>query len=119
MALGASEMAGRYIRQDRPRESPEGKALFATNCASCHNSYPYTWTEPNKYGKRFIEVGLVPKTYMGTDPGQFDDLRPYALTGQLSPYLPPPYKGKESSRPAISISSLRQDPRQGAGANSN
>ena len=32
---------------------------------------------------------------MGTDPGQFQDLRPYAITGQLSGYLPPPYKGKD------------------------
>ena len=32
---------------------------------------------------------------MGTDPGQFEDLRPYAITGQLSGYLPPPYKGKD------------------------
>ncbi len=40
---------------------PPGKALFVTNCAGCHNSYPYTWTEPNKYGKRFIQVGLVPE----------------------------------------------------------
>ena len=45
----------------------KGKALFITHCAGCHNSYPYTWTEPNKYGKRFIEVGLVPKKYVGTD----------------------------------------------------
>ncbi len=42
-----------------------------THCASCHNSYPYTWTAPNKYGKRFIEVGLVPQKYVGTDPAQF------------------------------------------------
>jgi hypothetical protein len=51
--------------------------LFAENCARCHNSYPYTWTEANKYGKRFIEVGLIPEKYVGTDPGQFEDLRPY------------------------------------------
>jgi len=77
------------------KKAAEGKALFATNCASCHNSWPYTWTEPNKYGKRFIEVGLVPQKYVGTDPGQFEDLRPYAITGQLSAYLPPPYQGKD------------------------
>jgi cytochrome c5 len=76
-------------------KAKEGKALFATYCASCHNSYPYTWTEPNKYGKRFIQVGLVPQKYVGTDPGQFEDLRPYAITGQLSPYLPEPFKSKD------------------------
>lgn len=72
-----------------------GKGLFADLCAGCHNSYPYTWTEPNKYGKRFIQVGLVPEKYVGTDPGQFDDLRPYALTQQLADYLPARFKGAE------------------------
>jgi len=76
-------------------KAQRGEALFAANCAGCHNSYPYTWTEPNKYGKRFLEVGLVPQKYVGTDPMQFEDLRPYALTAQLSRYLPPPYQGKE------------------------
>jgi hypothetical protein len=76
-------------------KAAEGKKLFASHCAECHNSYPYTWTEPNKYGKRFLEVGLVPQKYVGTDPGQFDDLRPYALTAQLAPNLPPPLKDKD------------------------
>ena len=76
-------------------KAAKGKKLFATNCAGCHNSYPYTWTEPNKYGKRFLEVGLVPQKYVGTDPGQFDDLRPYVITGHLSQYLPPPFKGRD------------------------
>lgn len=71
-----------------------GKALFADNCAKCHNQYPYTWTEPNKYGKRWIEVGLVPQTYVGTDPGQFADTLPYALTKQLAPYMLGDYKDK-------------------------
>jgi hypothetical protein len=75
-------------------KATEGKKLFTSYCAECHNSYPYTWTEPNKYGKRFIEVGLVPQKYVGTDPMQFEDLRPYALTAQLSPYLPTPFKGE-------------------------
>jgi hypothetical protein len=32
---------------------------------------------------------------VGTDPGQFEDLRRYAITGQLSSRLPPPYQGKD------------------------
>jgi cytochrome c2 len=76
-------------------KAADGKVLFADNCARCHNSYPYTWTEANKYGKRFIEVGLVPQKYVGTDPGQFEDLRPYSLTAQLNEYFPRPYKGAE------------------------
>jgi hypothetical protein len=76
-------------------KAEQGKQLFADNCARCHNMYPYTWTKPNKYGKRFIEVGLVQQKYVGTDSGQFEDLRPFAITGQLSPYLPPPFKDKD------------------------
>ncbi len=72
----------------------KGKALFATHCVSCHNSYPYTWTEPNKYGKRFIEVGLVPKKFVGTDMQQSFSVREFMITGQLSPYLPQPYTGE-------------------------
>jgi mono/diheme cytochrome c family protein len=75
-------------------KAAEGKKLFATHCAECHNSYPYTWTEPNKYGKRFIEVGLVPEKYVGTDSMQFQDVRPFVLTGQLAPNLPGPLKDK-------------------------
>jgi hypothetical protein len=75
-------------------KAAQGKTLFASHCAECHNSYPYTWTEANKYGKRFLEVGLVPEEYVGTDPMQFKDLRPYALTAQLAPNLPGPLKDK-------------------------
>ena len=46
------------------RKPQQGKVLFTANCAQCHNSYPYTWTEANKYGKRFIEVGIVPQKYV-------------------------------------------------------
>jgi hypothetical protein len=70
-----------------------GKALFINICAGCHNAWPYTWTEPNKYGKRFVRVGLIPQTLVGTDPGQFEDLRPYVITGSLSSQFPPPYQG--------------------------
>ena len=34
-----------------------GKALFVEYCASCHNVWPYRWTEPNKNGKRYVLVG--------------------------------------------------------------
>jgi hypothetical protein len=73
-------------------KAAQGKVLFARHCAQCHNSYPYTWTEPNKYGKRFIEVGLVPQSYVGTDPMQFEDFLPYVLTAQLAPYMPGSFK---------------------------
>ncbi len=84
------EVFGTIDRQ----KAAAGKTLFANNCAGCHNAWPYTWTEANKFGKRFLQVGLVPYKYVGTDPGQFDNLRPYAITGQLAPYLPGPFKDK-------------------------
>lgn len=85
------EVLGKIDRQ----MALKGKALFVSLCADCRNVWPYTWTEPNKYGKRFVRVGLVPQTDVGTDPAQFEDLRPYAITGQLSPYLAPPYQRQE------------------------
>jgi len=75
-------------------KAAEGKKLFASTCAQCHNSYPYTWTEPNKYGKRFLEVGIVPQKFVGTDPMQFEDFQPFVQTAQLAPYMPGPFKGK-------------------------
>jgi cytochrome c553 len=71
-----------------------GKALFMTHCASCHNAWPYLWTEPNKFGKRFVLVGLVPVSYVGTDPTQFETLRPFSITGHLSDDLVPELRGK-------------------------
>ena len=54
-----------------------GKTLFMTHCASCHNASPYVWTEANKYEKRFIQMGLVPQKFVGTDLEQFEELRPF------------------------------------------
>jgi hypothetical protein len=76
------------------KKAAAGKVLFASYCMSCHNAYPYRWTEANQYGKRWIQVGMVPQTYVGTDPGQFTDQRPDAMTGQLADQLPSPYTGK-------------------------
>jgi hypothetical protein len=77
-----------------------GKALFMEHCASCHNAWPYRWTEPNKYGKRFILVGLTPQSYVGTEPQLFT-LRPLAITGELSKFLPPEFRGKPMLEPFI------------------
>lgn len=79
------------IDRDKARA---GQALFVTHCASCHNVWPYRWTEPNKFGKRFILVGLVPQTTIGTDPSQFESIRPFAITGPLSDNLPGELRGK-------------------------
>jgi hypothetical protein len=82
-----------FGRIDRDK-AKVGKALFMQHCASCHNAWPYRSTEPNKYGRRFILVGLIPQTYVGTDPTQFDVLRPFALTGELSKYFPERFRNK-------------------------
>jgi len=76
-------------------KAARGKSLFVVLCSSCHNAWPYTWSEPNKYGKRFVLVGLIPQSYVGTDPNQFETLRDYALTGQLAPYMLGPFKDKD------------------------
>jgi len=36
----------------------------------------------------------VPESYVGTDPMQFEDVRPYVQTAHLPPYLPGPLKDK-------------------------
>src|ERR1700730_11431818 len=79
-------------RIDRDK-AKAGKALFIEHCASCHNAYPYRWTEPNKYGKRFVLVGLTPQTYVGTDRTQFDVLTPLGITGNLGKFLPGEFRG--------------------------
>jgi len=76
-----------FGRIDRAK-AKAGKALFMEHCASCHNAWPYRWTDANKYGKRFILVGLIPQTYVGTDRAQFEALTPLAITGELSKFLP-------------------------------
>jgi hypothetical protein len=83
-----------FGRIDREK-AKAGKALFMEYCSSCHNAWPYRWSEPNKYGKRFVLVGLVPQTYVGTDPAQSEALRPFAITGELSKFFPPEFRGKE------------------------
>jgi hypothetical protein len=75
-------------------KAKQGKAFFMTLCAGCHNAWPYTWTEPNTYGKRFILVGLVPQTYVGTDRTQFEAAKPFVFTGAVGNYLPGEFKGK-------------------------
>ena len=99
------EVLGKIDRQ----KAAQGKVLFVANCARCHNSYPYTWTPANKYGKRFVEVGIIPQKYVGTDPMQFEDLRPYAITGQLSSYLPPPFKGKDIMPTGVLYNTLQKE----------
>ncbi len=89
-----------FGRIDRDK-AKAGKELFMEHCASCHNAWPYRWTEPNKYGKRFVLVGLVPQTYVGTDNAQFEAPRPVVFTGELSNFLPPEFRGKPFLPPTL------------------
>jgi hypothetical protein len=91
-----------------------GEALFMENCASCHNAWPYRWTEPNKYGKRFVLVGLVPQTYVGTDRSQFESLKPLAFTGELSKFLPPEFRGRPFLPPLVLLNILLEEARETA-----
>jgi hypothetical protein len=90
------------------KKAQMGKALFISICAGCHNVWPYTWTEPNKYGKSFVRVGLIPQTLVGTDPAQFDDLRPYVITGELRSQFPAPYKGEEYMSTSVLYNILQE-----------
>jgi hypothetical protein len=89
-----------------------GKALFMEHCASCHNAWPYTWTEPNKYGKRFVLVGLIPQTYVGTERQLV--LRPLAITGELSKFLPPEFRDRPLLPPFIFSGILGAEARETA-----
>ena len=89
-----------FGRIDRDK-AKAGKALFVELCASCHNAWPYRWTEPNKYGKRYILVGLTPQSYVGTDKAQIEAPRPLAITGELSKFLPPEFRDKPFLPPQL------------------
>jgi cytochrome c peroxidase len=78
-----------------------GKALFIEHCANCHNVWPYRWTEPNKYGKRYILVGLVPLNYVGTDRGQFETIRPFLIAGALGNSLSKELLGDSYGKPLL------------------
>jgi hypothetical protein len=91
-----------------------GKALFTELCAGCHNIWPYRWTEPNRYGKRFVLVGLVPQTYVGTDKTQFEALGRFAITGDLSKFLPPEFRGKPMLPPFVFSTVLGVEARETA-----
>ena len=99
--LGAAKLAGRRVWQDRSGKGQGGKALFVPIARAATTRGLTRWTEPNKYGKRFILVGVVPQTYVGTDRTQFEALRSFAITGDLSKFLPPEFRGKPMLPPFI------------------
>jgi hypothetical protein len=80
------------------QKAARGKQLFAENCAQCHTSWPYRWSEPKKAGKRFVENTIVPFKIVGTDPNQFSEVlfvtRDTVIAGPFSKGLPLPWKDK-------------------------
>ncbi len=99
-----------FGRIDREK-AKVGHGLFIELCASCHNAWPYRWTDANKYGKRFILVGLTPQSYVGTEPQLFT-LRPLAITGELSKFLPPEFRDKPLLEPFIFSTVLGAEARE-------
>ena len=81
-----------------------GEALFDQHCSNCHNKWPYRWSEPNKYGKRSVLVGLIPQAAVGTDPTLYEATTPIAIVGDFEQYLPKEFQGK----PMISKFALLQ-----------
>ncbi|TRD20647.1 di-heme-cytochrome C peroxidase [Palleronia caenipelagi] len=78
----------------------KGKELVAENCSSCHTSYPYRWSPERMKGKRFVENGMVPLAYMGTDPmwwaSPTADPRPGKWTGLMQEHMPNKEKAASS-----------------------
>lgn len=54
----------------------EGENLFRENCASCHNMYPYSRTDPdiNYFGQTYIEIEKVHYHEVGTDPTYIENV---------------------------------------------
>ena len=69
----------------------QGKKLFSKNCAGCHTTYPYRWSEPWMEGKRMIENAIVPQSIVGTDDSQLKSIvfntRPLIAVGKLATYF--------------------------------
>lgn len=53
-----------------------GAAIFAENCAICHNMAPYARTDPeeNHFGRTFIRIGRVDYRTVGTDAAYIESL---------------------------------------------
>lgn len=65
----------------------EGEAIFAGNCAGCHNMPPWRRTAPeeNQFGRSFIRIGRVDYRDVGTDPAYVEALsKRMVLTGALA-----------------------------------
>jgi cytochrome c2 len=69
----------------------QGKKLFTKNCAGCHSTYPYRWSEPWMDGKRMIENAIVPQRIVGTDDSLLKSIafntRPLIAVGKLATYF--------------------------------
>ena len=50
--------------------------------------------------------GLTSQTYVGTDKSEFEALRPFSITGELSKILPPEVRGKTLLPPFVLLHSL-------------
>ena len=110
------EILGKIDRE----KAKVGRELFVDNCASCHSVWPHRWSNPKLAGKRFIENGLIPGEYIGTDPAQFStptfDPRSRFFTGSLAAELPPPFKNSTFAPAAVILGTMNSLVRQRAEA---
>lgn len=89
-----------------------GKKLADTLCAGCHSVYPHRWSNPREEGKVYVENALVPQSYIGTDPRQFEapliSQLPEYLSGKLAGYLAEPLTGAKAAGSGAIQDALKQ-----------
>ncbi|HSK40155.1 MAG TPA: di-heme-cytochrome C peroxidase, partial [Arenibaculum sp.] len=52
-----------------------GRTLYREHCQACHGGVPYRYTpaDENLFGKRFIDVAMIPRHVVGTDSRMLDN----------------------------------------------
>lgn len=90
--LSAPQWPERYLGKIDADKAKQGEALYAANCVGCHGirdaERKFPMTEPNRFGKRFIRIHMVPLQEIGTDElmaKNFADRT--AKPGALRPFL--------------------------------
>ena len=85
------EILGKIDRQ----KARAGEACLQRTARAATTCGPTPGPKRTSTASASSRSGWFPRRYVGTDPNQFEDLRPYALTAQLAPYMQPPFEGKE------------------------
>ena len=96
-------MAGGRVRQDRPREGEGRQSAVHDPLRGCHNTWPYTWTEPTSTASASSWSGWCRRTYVGTDPEQFETCVPTRSRVSSAKSAGAVTRARRSCRRAISI----------------